>query len=91
MMCYPMTNLINNIDASERCLKVFNNTRLAINDPNLKDHTPAAVRILKSDHSIYICIELHPNSKTLLEWVVDVEPEPLENLIQIIKGRLQFL
>jgi hypothetical protein len=86
-----MTNLINNIDAGERCLKVFNNTRLAIDDPNLKSQTPAAVRILKSDYSIYICIELHPNSKTLLEWVVDVEPGPLENLIQTIRGRLNLL
>ena len=82
MMCYPMKNLINNIDASERCLKFFNNTRLAIDDQNLKSQTPAAVTLLKSESSIYICIELHPNSKKLLEWVNDVAPEPKENLIQ---------
>ena len=90
-MCYPMKNLINNIDASERCLKVFNNTRLAIDDQNLKSQTPALVSLLKSDYNIYICISLHPNSKTLLEWAVDAEPEPLENLIQTIRGRLNLL
>ena len=86
-----MTLLINNINASERCLKVFNNTRIAIGDHNLKSQTPAAVSLLKSDHSIMICIELHPNSKTLLEWVNDAGPEPMENLIQIIRGKLEFL
>jgi len=85
-----MTFLINNINASERCLEVFNKTRIAIGDHNLKSQTPAAVSLLKSDHSIMICIELHPTSKTFLEWVVGVEPGTLENLIQNIRGKLEF-
>jgi len=91
MLCYPLTSLINNIDASKRCLEVFHNTGLAIEDQNLKSQTPAAISLLKSDHSIMICIELHPGSKTLLEWVNDAGPEPMEKLIQIIRGKLELL
>ena len=90
-MCYPMTSLINNIDASKQCMEVFHNTGLAVDYQNLKSQTPAAVSLLKSESSIYICIQLHPSSKTLLDWVHDVGPEPMENLIQDIRRQLGLL